>query len=115
MITAILWLAALILIVAGLAALGRRRPMTDREYEERRGKGAGLGNALLALHDLLEPQRGQAGKTRLERRAEEDPGGDPPEPKGDRRSQAEASPSRSPGRTGPPRGKAPGPKEGGRS
>lgn len=81
--TAILWLAALALIVAGLSALGRRRTLTEEEYRKRRGKGAGMGSALLALHDLLEPQRGQAGKARLERRVEVDPDGDPPDPGGE--------------------------------
>ncbi len=79
MITALVWLGVVALVVAGLAALARERPMSDEEYEERRGKGSAVGNALLALHDVLEPGRREAVKAREERRAEADPGADPPE------------------------------------
>lgn len=79
MITALIWAGVLVLLVAGLAALARARPMSDAEYEERRGKGSPIGNAMLALHDILEPGRGEAGKAREERRAEADPGADPPD------------------------------------
>lgn len=79
MVVALIWLGVGVLIVAGLAALARERPLSDEDYEERRGKGAALGNAMLALQEILEPRRGEAGKAREERRAEADPGGDPPE------------------------------------
>ncbi len=79
MVLALIWLGVVALIVAGLAALARERPLSEEDYEERRGKGAALGNAMLALHEILEPRRGEAGKAREERRAEADPGGDPPQ------------------------------------
>jgi hypothetical protein len=79
MIAALVLLAVLALVVAGIAALARERTMTDEEYEERRGRGAGVGGAVLALHEILEPGRAEAGKAREERPAEPDPGGDPPE------------------------------------
>ncbi len=79
MVVALIWLGVVVLIVAGLAALARERPLSEEDYEERRGKGTALGNAMLALHELLEPRRGEAGKAREERRAEADPGGDPPD------------------------------------
>ncbi|HXI04551.1 MAG TPA: hypothetical protein VNI57_15360 [Candidatus Saccharimonadales bacterium] len=80
MIAALVWLAVIAICVAGVAALASKRPMSDEEYEERRGKGAALGNALLTLQDFFEPQRGQAGKARTEQREEVEPQGDPPEP-----------------------------------
>lgn len=80
MIAALIWLAVIVVCIVGFAALASSRPMTDDEYEERRGKGAALGNALLTLQDFFEPGRGQAGKARTEQREEVEPQGDPPEP-----------------------------------
>jgi hypothetical protein len=82
MIAALIWIAVIILVVAGISALGRRRPLTDEEYESQKGRGAGLGNAIMAFHEILEPKRGQLGKAKQELREEVDPQGDPPDPEG---------------------------------
>ncbi len=80
MIELIPWAIMVILIVAGLVALGRRKPISDEDYRKQRGKGAGVGNALLAFHELLQPQAGQVKKAREERQDEEKAPGDPPAP-----------------------------------
>lgn len=82
------YLILAILVFAGLAALGRRRSITRREYEERLGKGDGAGNALmrgagasmLELQGILEPGREQLREAKEERRDEGDESGDPPVP-----------------------------------
>jgi len=82
------YLAIAVLIFAGLAALGKVRPMTREEYEERRKQGGGPGNALvrglgeglLELQGILEPGREQVRRAKEEKRDEEDAAGDPPRP-----------------------------------
>jgi hypothetical protein len=64
--------------VAGLAALGRRGRMTDEEYEARLGRQSPLGNALLDVQALLEPDREPYRKARQEIRTEVDGSGEPP-------------------------------------
>jgi len=86
--TFIPYLVLALLVFAGLAVLGRRRPISREEYEERKGKGSGVGNAVvrgagamfLELHGILEPGREQIRKLREERRAEKEGEGDPPVP-----------------------------------
>ena len=80
MIELLPWAIVIALAVAGLAALGRKKPISDEEYRKQRGKGVGLGNALLAFHEILEPQRGQVKKAQEERKDEEKAPGDPPQP-----------------------------------
>ncbi|MBI3450049.1 MAG: hypothetical protein HY049_14185 [Acidobacteria bacterium] len=82
------YLAIAALAVAGLAALGRKPPMTREEYDDRLGRGAGPGNAisrgmgegLLELQGILEPGREQVRKVREEKEDARDASGDPPEP-----------------------------------
>lgn len=77
-----------ILIIAGLAALGRNRPISKEEYESRKGQGGGAGNALLRgagqgmleLQGILEPGREQLRVAKEEKQDEEDESGDPPDP-----------------------------------
>jgi len=78
LIAGVAFLAAL-----GLYLLSRPARMTDEEYEARKGKGSGVGNALLELQSILEPGKGDAlRKAKTEQHEEADPGGDPPEPPG---------------------------------
>jgi len=79
----LVYLAIAILIFAALATLGRVRPMTREEYEARREKGGGSGNALLRgagqgmleLQGMLEPGREQVRRAKEEKRSEEDDSG----------------------------------------
>lgn len=65
--------AALWLAHVTLNWLTRDRP---KDYS-RRGS-AGLGNALLEVHAMLEPDRANLKKARLEEQVEEERSGDPP-------------------------------------
>jgi len=84
----LVYIAVAALVFAGLAALGRKRSMTRKEYDDRLGRGSGPGNALrrgvgeglLELQGLLEPGREQVRKVREEREDTGDAGGDPPVP-----------------------------------
>ena len=66
-------LAGLYLLHLLLNWLTRDRP---KDYT-RRGS-AGLGNALLEVHAMLEPDRANLKKARLEEQVEEERSGDPP-------------------------------------
>ena len=75
---ALLYLAVLVIAVAGIVLLARRREITDEEYEEMKGKGSAVGNALLDAQILLEPGRESLRKAKEEIQVEEDDSGDPP-------------------------------------
>jgi hypothetical protein len=77
----LVYLAIGVAIVAGLALLGRRREISEAEYESLKGKQSGIGNALLEIQSIYEPQRESLKKTREERQVEKD-SGDPPVPGG---------------------------------
>jgi len=82
------YLILAVLIFAGLAALGRKRSMSRKEYEEQGKHGGGLGNALvrgagaglLGVQAMLEPGREQLLAANEEKRDAGDESGDPPEP-----------------------------------
>ena len=83
MLTAIIYLAVLALVVAGLAALARPRAISEDEYEEMKGKTSMVGNAMHALQEVLAPGQADAlRKAKAEQQEEADPGGDPPNPDG---------------------------------
>ena len=75
---ALLYLAVLVIAVAGVVLLARRREITDEEYEKMKGKGSAVGNALLEAQILLEPGRESLLKAKEEIQVEEDDSGDPP-------------------------------------
>jgi hypothetical protein len=50
----------------------------DRPKDYSRRGSAGLGNALLEVHAMLEPDRANLREARLEERVEEERSGDPP-------------------------------------
>ena len=52
----------------------------DRPKDTTRRGSAGLGNALLEAHSMLEPDRKNLLEARLEERVEEERSGDPPSP-----------------------------------
>jgi len=66
------------LLLAGLAALGRPRTISDEEYASQKGKGSMVGNAMHALHDVLAPQRAEALRKAKTEILEEEASGDPP-------------------------------------
>ncbi len=75
------WPALLALAAAGLAALARPKWIADGECEAMKGKGSAAGNALQSLQEIFEPGRAEhLRKARVERRAEQQPGGDAPDP-----------------------------------
>jgi len=76
----IAYIAIGVLIVAGLAVLGRKREISEEEYEAMKGKQSHLGNALQQFQSFFEPGREQLKKAKEERRVEQDGGGEPPEP-----------------------------------
>lgn len=76
----LVYVALAVAIVAGLALLGRRREISEEEYESLKGKQSGIGNALLEMQSIYEPQRDSLKKAREELQVEEDDSGDPPTP-----------------------------------
>jgi hypothetical protein len=81
MTVALIYLAVLALVVAGLVALSRPRKISVDEYEELKGKTSMIGNAMHALQEVLAPERAEAlRKAKTEQTDEADPGGDPPKP-----------------------------------
>ncbi len=77
-----LYLGVLAAIAIGLILLARRPPLSDADYERLKGKGSGVGNALLSVQSLIEPDKKDLLEARQEERAEEDDTGDPPDPQG---------------------------------
>jgi hypothetical protein len=78
-----IWLAVTwrVLAVAALLYLAHRFLnwlTSDRPKDYSRRGSAGLGNALLEVHSLLEPDRKSLLEARLEERVEERRSGDPP-------------------------------------
>jgi len=74
------YIAVLVLAVAGLVALARRRGISEAEYEAMKGKQSRVGNALLDAQVLLEPGREALRKAKQECRVEQDESGAPPSP-----------------------------------
>jgi hypothetical protein len=75
----LVYLAVALLLVAGLVVLGRKREISEEEYEAMKGKQSRVGNALLAAQSILEPDRESLRKAKQEIRVEKDDAGDPPE------------------------------------
>ena len=75
----IAYIAIGLLIVAGLAVLGRKREISEEEYEAMKGKQSHLGNALQQFQSFFEPGREHLKKAK-EERVEENESGDPPKP-----------------------------------
>ncbi len=81
MTVALIYLAVLALVVAGLVALSRPRTIGEDDYEAMKGKTTLVGNAMHGLQEILAPQRAEALRVaKTEQQEEADPGGDPPEP-----------------------------------
>ena len=80
MTVALIYLAVLALVVAGLVALSHPRKISEDEYEELKGKTSMIGNAMHALQEVLAPERAEALRKAKTEQNEADPGGDPPEP-----------------------------------
>ena len=78
MVDLLIYAALAVLLLIGLAALGRPRTISDEEYDSQKGKGSLVGNAMHALHDVLAPQRADALRKAKTEILDEDPSGDPP-------------------------------------
>jgi hypothetical protein len=77
------WLSVSWKVVAGVALLYLAHRLLnwltrDRPKDYSRRGSAGLGNALLEVHSLLEPDRKNLLEVRVEERVEEERSGDPP-------------------------------------
>lgn len=78
MVEWIVWLGLAALVIAGALALARPRTISEAEYEEQKGKGSLVGNAMHALHDVLAPREAEALRKAKTEISEEQPSGDPP-------------------------------------
>jgi hypothetical protein len=74
----IVWLGLAVLVIAGVLALARPRVISQEQYEEQKGKGSLVGNAMHALHDVLAPREAEALRKARTELTEEEPSGDPP-------------------------------------
>ncbi|HET9480244.1 MAG TPA: hypothetical protein VFP98_00675 [Candidatus Polarisedimenticolia bacterium] len=77
MIELLLYAGLGLLILIGLIALSRPRRITPEQYEEMKGKGSAVGNALQSVQELLEPGRAESlRKAKTEQRVQRDDSGD---------------------------------------
>ncbi len=77
------WVAAVVLILLGLVALGRlnaNRTWTDEEYDRERRSGTAIGNAMLATQAIFQPGAQYVLEQRTAEEAEDVDAGGPPDP-----------------------------------
>lgn len=78
MVELFIYLGLAALLLAGVMALARPRSISDEQYEEMKGKGSMVGNAMHALQEVLDPQKAEALRKAKTEIVEEEPSGDPP-------------------------------------